>query len=405
MGSSLHLEASHHETLRVVVCGTPDSGAPAFGEAVHDHGHECHRCEGATSLVQYLLAGECDVVVAFLSDPVLVRAVASWFAGRRPSMPLVVQCGSKDDTEALHEALAINPSALLWVDLPPQTQVQQLYSVPLRKGIVGRFLEIELVDYVQVQSLNAANKRVRVQTRNGSGYLWFQQGRIVHAEYGDIDSEAAFYALVSGDSGSFCEVAYAPAPRISIQSSNTHLLMEASRLKDESSVSTAQMGGHPMDAELYHDMCRLERGDLPGDPSESEFTAILDDAELLSLDDLDCANELEFFGDEALSFEIHNARDFVSYCNAQPGVIQATALAFDAGPEQGDDADALRQWGHRALSVLALRDSEPNAAVSFREGQTHFVGVVVGTSLVIMQVLGTHDPFALRDALLEGLGR
>lgn len=385
--------------LRVGVSGS--ESARAFAQAAAEHGYEVHCCEGSKALVALVLSQELDLVVAHIDTLQEVEALASWFAGRRPSTHLVVCCEPQLAAEA-ELASQRHKLATVWEEGESvQEKLDGLAGFGPRKGLVGRFLEIELVDYLQVVSLNASNKLLRVQTAMGSGYVWFERGSIVHAEFGDLQGEQAFFALVSGDSGFFCEVAFFSPPRSTIESSNTHLIMEATRLKDESAaraVEAVEMGPHSLDAELYDPMYAL------GLPEQASPVEEEEELESFDIEDLGCANELDFLGGDEGGFMIHNARDFVSHCNAQPSVIQATSFDLDEANSEPDFDDELRCWGLRMLPALVARGPEPSSTVWCREGQTHFVGIFVSSSLVVMQVLGTQDPFELRDHLMRGLG-
>ena len=76
---------------------------------------------------------------------------------------------------------------------------------------------------------------VQVVTRSGdAGYRsTARQGRIVHAELGDLEGEEAVYSLAIWREGEFRFDTGVNTPRQTIQKSNTSLLMEAARRLDE----------------------------------------------------------------------------------------------------------------------------------------------------------------------------
>jgi hypothetical protein len=82
-------------------------------------------------------------------------------------------------------------------------------------------------------ALTGRDKLVELQTPRGNGFIWFEHGDIVHAEYGEFRGELAFYKLLAVGRGSFREMISRPPPRVTVTRSSTHLLMEAARQSDE----------------------------------------------------------------------------------------------------------------------------------------------------------------------------
>lgn len=343
-------------------------------------------CETVGLLLRLVLSQELDVVVAYLDDAGQAMALTRWFAGRRPSTRLVFVCGPESKV-AIAELGAVNAAVTIWAGKTEQEQLDELASVSKRAGVVGRFLEIELVDYVQIVGLNAASKLIRVETEQGSGYIWFDRGKIVHAEFGTLDSEGAFYALVSGNNGSFCEVAYQAPSRVSIEASNTHLIMEASRLKDESQTESGFLGTHALDESLYTPIVELESM-IPHQ----------------SFDDLESANDIELISDIDIESADEQSLDFLAWCREQEGIVDVDSIALTEDISQNFEQE-LRDWGRRVLFILQCRVSNPLSVVSHREGQSHFVGVVYRDMLVVVAIESDRDAFEVRDRLLEKAGQ
>ena len=87
-----------------------------------------------------------------------------------------------------------------------------------------------------VQALGHARKTVRidVRSRDRKATLYMDEGRLVHAEVGELEGDTAVYQVIGWeDEGEFAVHPQEQAPRISIESSNESLLMEGCRLLDE----------------------------------------------------------------------------------------------------------------------------------------------------------------------------
>jgi hypothetical protein len=97
----------------------------------------------------------------------------------------------------------------------------------------GSLSELHLPDIIQLVSVSGKSGVFRLMDGEHQGDIWLQEGRIVHAEHEELSGEEAVYALAIWRSGEFRFEAGVPAPRQTIQKSNTNLLMEAARRLDE----------------------------------------------------------------------------------------------------------------------------------------------------------------------------
>jgi CheY-like chemotaxis protein len=102
-----------------------------------------------------------------------------------------------------------------------------------RRGFYGNSIEVELFDYVQMVALSGRDKLVKIVTPLNEGFIWFEHGDIVHAEFETYAGETAFYKLLAVGRGTFTEVFFTDPPRRTIMGSATGLLMEAARQMDE----------------------------------------------------------------------------------------------------------------------------------------------------------------------------
>lgn len=71
--------------------------------------------------------------------------------------------------------------------------------------------------------------------KNGDreGRVYLNDGNVVHAIYGELEGEEAFFELSVWNEGQFSYVVGEPLPKTTIQTSGTSLLMEATRRMDE----------------------------------------------------------------------------------------------------------------------------------------------------------------------------
>lgn len=136
-----------------------------------------------------------------------------------------------------------------------------------RRGFYGNSIEVELFDYVQMVALSGRDKLVKVVTPISEGFIWFEHGDIVHAEFEAHQGEHAFYKLLATGRGTFTEVFFADPPKRTIMGSATGLLMEAARQMDEGT-----LGQDPEPVEVVEDESSFadlnEPAEAPVDPND-----------------------------------------------------------------------------------------------------------------------------------------
>lgn len=256
MPNAAKIDASQ-SVLRIVVGGTPRALARAMVRGLTSRGHQPSFFENTRELLTLLRREEFDVAAAYCASLHEAQQILAWFTARRPTTPLVVWSSEKIVSSLnlpLSDCISVHP----WDHHSSEQRIEALEAMGPRRTFVGRNVEIELFDYIQVISNNGGSKLIRIETALGSGYLWLEQGQIVHAEYGDLEGEEAFYGMYAAGSGSFCEVGRIAAPKHSIENASTHLLMEASRREDESMLEPTRAASHPLDKRLFHDLTAFE---------------------------------------------------------------------------------------------------------------------------------------------------
>jgi hypothetical protein len=97
----------------------------------------------------------------------------------------------------------------------------------------GSLAELHLPDIIQLVSVSGKTGVFHLTDGGQKGQIFLEDGRIVHAELGELSGEEAVYALAIWKQGEFRFDAAVAPPRQTIRKSNTSLLMEAARRLDE----------------------------------------------------------------------------------------------------------------------------------------------------------------------------
>ncbi len=100
-------------------------------------------------------------------------------------------------------------------------------------GVVGDLRNLGVPDIVQTLHLGLKTACVRVTGKGGEGRIWFENGRIRHAELGSLSGELAFYEMLRWQEGPFV-IAHGQSTKLrTIEMDEMQLMMEGLRRLDE----------------------------------------------------------------------------------------------------------------------------------------------------------------------------
>jgi hypothetical protein len=107
----------------------------------------------------------------------------------------------------------------------------------------GSLRELQLPDIIQLVSASGKTGKFTLIRDEVQGTLFLKEGRIVHAEVGDVAGDEAVYVLASWSSGEFQFLPGEETQVVSIYKSNARLLMEAAHQHDEWRVLSRKVPG------------------------------------------------------------------------------------------------------------------------------------------------------------------
>ena len=113
-------------------------------------------------------------------------------------------------------------------------------------GFEGAIKGLELSDVIQFNVQNRYSGCLAIQNGDTMGYLYFQDGGIIHAETGSNSGELAFYDILEWPTGKFGLNPNMTATRRTIQKSWQHLLLDARRIQDERQAGRATLYTPPV---------------------------------------------------------------------------------------------------------------------------------------------------------------
>ncbi len=107
----------------------------------------------------------------------------------------------------------------------------------------GSIQELPVPDIIQLVSVSGKTGMFTLVRGAERGYIYLKNGQMVHARLGDLTGEEAVYALAIWSSGDFQFTPAEEPDHVTIEKSNTSLLMEAARRLDEWKVLSRKIPG------------------------------------------------------------------------------------------------------------------------------------------------------------------
>ena len=107
----------------------------------------------------------------------------------------------------------------------------------------GSIQELPVPDIIQLVSVSGKTGMFMLVRGSERGFIYLRNGRIVHAELGPLAGEEAVYALAIWSTGDFQFTPGKEAESVTIEKTNTSLLMEAARRLDEWKVLARKIPG------------------------------------------------------------------------------------------------------------------------------------------------------------------
>ncbi|MDR3556129.1 MAG: DUF4388 domain-containing protein [Syntrophobacteraceae bacterium] len=105
----------------------------------------------------------------------------------------------------------------------------------LSHGFRGQINDISLTDLIQLICLDSIDRIIKVRTRDLVGNIHVRGGQICHAATEDLVGQEAFFKLLNTPNGTFVTLPTSEESDTTINVPWEHLLIEATRIADESS--------------------------------------------------------------------------------------------------------------------------------------------------------------------------
>ncbi len=224
----------------LVVVGDPLLQA-AIEQQIQQVGHASQSAKSVASAIERLRREPFDVVLCELHPSGSEgMELLQYMGGYYPSTPVIVICEAMVGPEFRGQYEGGGSVRIVEKPINMTRLVEIIEDCGPKKGFYGNQIEVEFFDYVQMVAISGRDKMLVVTTRQGNGFIWFEHGDIVHAQYGDHRGEQAFYKMLAVGRGTYREVLFRPPTARTIVRPSMHLLMEAARQSDEGILGTGE---------------------------------------------------------------------------------------------------------------------------------------------------------------------
>jgi Response regulator containing CheY-like receiver, AAA-type ATPase, and DNA-binding domains len=110
---------------------------------------------------------------------------------------------AKGSPEMEREVVSLGADAYLEKPFDLDYFLRVLNKVMTSKGFRGVIQELTLMDILQLLAYESGTALVEVSSPEGTGKIWIKDGKVVHAEIGDVVGTQAFERILSLEGGTF----------------------------------------------------------------------------------------------------------------------------------------------------------------------------------------------------------
>jgi len=104
-------------------------------------------------------------------------------------------------------------------------------------GLVGNLRDLNITNIIELNCIEKSTAQVTIKTRSGDAMVFFNDGEIVHARWGDFKGTEALYRILRLNDGGFRVTSDITPPERTIFDSWKGLIFEGMRVYDENKLA------------------------------------------------------------------------------------------------------------------------------------------------------------------------
>ncbi|MBN2344181.1 MAG: response regulator [Deltaproteobacteria bacterium] len=240
------------------------------GKFLTRSGYTVISCPDGAEAIDVLKESNFDAMITDIQMPRLNGlALIEWAVQNAPAMRIIAitafGCLSV-------QQILMKQGAILYVEKPfdPKVMLELLKKERSTDSFSGNVNGINLFDYIQLVFMTNRQLKLQITSSDGeNGVIYIDKRTACHAECGQLQGVDAFYKCLSFNGGSFVSLHFDEPPKRTIDCKGDFLLMDAARLKDETTKVTLRHSEVPP---LFadEDIFPIANSDTPSTPTENE---------------------------------------------------------------------------------------------------------------------------------------
>ena len=209
---------------------------------------QIHCVTSADQALEFLKVRKIDLVVTDVNMPMLDGIQFLHILGRsHPDLKKAVITANATEEK---RSACLAEGAELFIEKPRSPEglksifvmLEELISWTPQEGFQGMLRRVGLPDVIQMECLGRNSSILEIHNLQLRGRVYIEDGRIIHAQAGEKEGEAAFYQLLALPSGEFQLQPFESPPKCTIEGQWEFLLMEAARMRDEMAAEASATG-------------------------------------------------------------------------------------------------------------------------------------------------------------------
>jgi CheY-like chemotaxis protein len=210
-----------------------------FFVTLGENAWQIHCASSADQALEMLKTCKIDLVVSDVNMPMLDGIQFLHILNRsHPDLKKVVITANATEEK---RSACLAEGAELFIEKPRSAEglksifimLEELITWTSKEGFQGVLRRVGLQDVIQMECLGRNSSILKIHNQQLRGRVYIEDGRIIHAQAGDMVGESAFYNLLGLSSGEFQLQPFEPPPKRTIEGQWEFLLMEAARMRDE----------------------------------------------------------------------------------------------------------------------------------------------------------------------------
>ena len=206
---------------------------------------QIHCATSADQALEMLKTQKVDLVISDVNMPMLDGIQFLHILNRRhPDLKKAVITANATEEK---RSACLAEGAELFIEKPRSPEglksifimLEELITWTSQEGFQGVLRRVGLQDVIQMECLGRNSSVLEIHNLQLRGRVYIEEGRIIHAQAGDLVGENALYTLLALPSGEFQLQPFELPPKRTIEGQWEFLLMEAARMRDETAFQAA----------------------------------------------------------------------------------------------------------------------------------------------------------------------